>query len=238
MNPFEHTESVAFELSNWCSHAWLHEKCPLHLEATPGMIRAPVTLPSGIVLGVLEELGTADYAGEIGFHQYNEPLQDPRLFWLLDRLCLICPLAQPYIVTNGANLTMDLCLELRDLNVSRVVVSAYGDVMHKRMALLEGTFGDWITWSGAPMDDRLLVYDVPQEPPLEPCYAPLRQVVITRDGKVGLCCYDWQRQHTFGDLRDRTLGEILLSPQVRRLYDQLSTGRREENLCKQCGRSR
>lgn len=239
MNAFEHTKSVAFELSNWCSHAPLHEKCPLHLESIPGTMRAPVTLPVGIILDVLEELGAADYSGEVAFHQYSEPMQDPRLFWLLDRVQLICPLAQPYVVTNGANLTLDLCLELQELNVSRLVVSAHGDVMCKRMQLLEGTLGGWITWSkDLELDDRLLLYDIPQEPPPEPCCAPLRHVVINRDGAVGLCCYDWQRRHTFGDLRDHNLAEILLSKPVRRLYEELSTGRRELNPCKQCGRSR
>lgn len=243
MNPFEHTRTVVFELSNWCGHAWLHDKCPLHIEAIgPGMIQAPVTLPSSIVLDVLEELG--DWEGELAFHQYNEPLQDPRLFWLLERAQMICPKTKPYICTIGANLTADLCMELQEVGVAKLIVSIYGDdktveVMRKRMVLLQTMFGDWLeAQEERNLDDRLLVYDVPKEDPLEPCYAPLRNVVITRDGLVGLCCFDWQRQHTFGDLRDKGLGEILASKEARRLYDELSTGRRELNLCRQCGRSR
>lgn len=246
MNPLEHTESVAFELSNSCSHAWLHKECPLSLEmAEAGLNKEPRTLPIAIVRSALETMGEYGYHRQVAFHQYNEPLQDPRLFFLLMLTKKLCPEAEPYIVTNGYNLTPILTQELLDLGVWKIVVSPTGseyaqEVLLKRVSVLQQAFGDdrIISSQDHQLDDRLLVYDIPRPHPHQPCYAPLRQVVINRDGQVGLCCYDWKRQYTFGDLYEQKLDDILLSDKVLAIYEQLSRGRREYKLCGQCGRSR
>lgn len=242
MEPFDHTHSVSLELSNSCSHAWLHEKCPLHSEMLgPGVNKEPKTLPIAIVRKVLETLGEYEYNGTLAFHQYNEPLQDPRLFLFLAMAKEMCQYAGPYIVTNGYNLTPTLAEELLDYGVRKIIVSALDDrVVERRVEVLR----EWVdserieVYHPRTLDDRLLVYDVPKPWPDEPCHAPLSQIIITRDAKVGLCCFDWKRLYTFGDLREEKLDAILRSDEVQQTYEDLSHNKRTRFLCRQCGRSR
>lgn len=246
MNPFEYTDSIALELSNVCSHAWLHERCPLHEGmAEPGVIRDPQTLPASIVESVLTTLGENRYAAALAFHQYNEPLQDPRLFLFLARAKKLCPEAQIYVVTNGYNLTPTLAQELIDYGVQKILISLVGTetaqvTMRKRAEVLTQQLGvERIAYNPDHiMDDRLLIYDVPKPNQEQPCRAPLGQVIIRHDGKVGLCCYDWRGRYSFGDLREQPLDEILCSEEIRAADEELLKGYRTRALCRQCGRSR
>ena len=242
MEPFEYTNAIALELSNSCSHAWLHKKCPLNLEmAQPGVNKDPRTLPLSIVQKVMGTLGEYEYSGALAFHQYNEPLQDPRLFLFLAMAQELCPSAQPYIVTNGYNLTPTLAEELITYGVRKIIVSTMNDkIMLRRVVALQELVGKERieAHNSAMLDDRMLAYDVPKPIPKGHCHAPLRQVIITRDAKVGLCCHDWQRIYTFGDLREEKLDDILCSDEVRQVYEGLRKNKRGYFLCRQCGRSR
>lgn len=244
MNPFEYTESITIGLSNACNQAWLHEKCPLNLGMLePGVIREPQTLPIAIVQSVMNVLGKYKYGGILAFHLYNEPLQDPRLFLLLWLALDTCPKAEIQIVTNGYNLTPTLARELIAYGVKKIVVSLTGSenaraVMRKRAEVLQQDVGNVDYNPDHMMDDRLLIYDVPKADPREPCHAPLSQVVIRHDGMVGLCCFDWKGEHSFGDLRKQSLEAILRSKGIRQAHEELLKGYRERQLCRQCGRSR
>ena len=65
---------VSFQLSNLCNYTDIHKACPLSL------CRGKEILPSTVVHKTIDELAEFDYSGLIGFHIYNEPMIDPRLF--------------------------------------------------------------------------------------------------------------------------------------------------------------
>lgn len=93
-------ESVRIELSNVCN---------LKCKGCPStVVEKKHHLPFKIVEKVLKELLDMKFTGMIGFHRYNEPLIDPRLFKILD----ITPF--PVVIwTNGTVLTSELKDELK-----------------------------------------------------------------------------------------------------------------------------
>lgn len=230
MNPFEHTTSVAIELSNLCQYSWLHTKCPLHLEMeSPFVVKEPKILPAHIVYSVLDELGQHDYSKQISFHQYNEPLIDPRLFEFVRYARGKCPDSKIVILTNGHYLTPVLAEELTEAGVTEILVTPYG-----------GTLGikDYCYLKRLDLDDRLTMYDRPPINSKKPCFAPLTQVCVTKDAEISLCCMDWKRQYIFGDLNRCSLEQILCSEIVQNAYRRLSQGDRFLALCQRCNTAR
>lgn len=239
MNPFEFTNSICIELSNLCQYSWLHKKCPLHLQmVSPWRVKEPKILDAGVVYGVLWTLGKFRYDKTIYFHQHNEPLIDPRLFMFIARARAECPEAQIIIETNGHYLTPSLAQELVEQGVTRIVVTLYGsrkDIDAKNeyyLAEYQSLLVDCVSRGG--LDSRLEAYTRPYADLEIACPAPLDQVVITRNATVGLCCMDWEYRYTFGNLKDQTLDEILLSLEIRGAYERLSSGDRFFDICRRC----
>lgn len=224
---FRHTKAIAIELSNVCSLAGAHKKCPLHLE------KEIKVLSAAVVRQVLEVAGRHEYSGQLSFSQYNEPLEDPRLFTFLNYVGEVCPGVEVYVITNGRFLSQVMVEELSGAGVEHIIVSLYGSQAEqeaKRRQAEELCVG---IWAGGH-DDRLSIYDRQEVNWDRPCSSPLGQVVVTRDADVGLCCMDWRRQYTFGSLYERSLEEILVSEEVLETHRRLSLGDRFLDICKRC----
>jgi hypothetical protein len=238
LNPFSQTQGVAIELSNLCDWASIHKYCPLSVQ------REVRILPTVLILDILFELRHWDYRGYVAFHRYNEPLTDPRLYYLLLLRQLIVPHAWSYLCTNARYLTRKRLYELAAFGVTRLHASVY-ESREAAPQILE--------WAeGLPMDitlaglkgmphqkDLLTIYDAPKDERFDkPCGAPLWEVVVTSGGQVGLCCKDWRNHHTSGSLEENSLAEILLSHDVQEAYRRLSAGDRFLDLCSRCKSAR
>lgn len=242
-NPLEHTLGVLFELSNLCQYAWLHKKCPLHLEMeSPFVVKKPEILPASIVYRVLDTLARHNYGGEISFHQYGEPLLDPRLFEFIRYARRTCTGSKITILTNGHYLTKVLANELLEAGVSQLLITPYGtqsEQERKRRWVAQELPGATCRCTQhSKLDDRLALYDLEPVDSNLPCGAPLGDVGITRRAEVSLCCYDWRREHNFGSLHDQALEDILSSKRAQETYERLSRGDRFLNLCRRCIHSR
>jgi len=245
MTLFAHTHCVAFELSNTCPYAWLHKKCPLHLElASAFRLKETKHLPGSVVRAVLDTLGKHGYKSTISFHQYNEPLVDPRLFEFIRYARKQCPEARIIILTNGVFLSRQLALELEEAGLTGLWVTLYGGQED------EGATWEWMkreiipifsesnvqTWAmNDGLDDRLCIYDREYQTDRRNCYAPFSAVIITRDAEWGLCCMDWKRTVSLGSLREHTLEELMQSGEPERIYAALQGGDRTVlDLCRRC----
>ncbi len=242
MSLFAHTHFVQIELSNICQYAWLHKKCPVHLEmASPFRVKRPRHLSGDLVRHVLDTLGAYNYRSGITFQHYNEPLIDPRLFEFIRYAKKQCPKAKITAVSNGGYLSRQLAEELKEAGLDRIHVTLYGsqkdrDVMHKRVR--EEIMPLWpqesnvLTWE---LDDRLSIYDRAYQTGRGNCYAPLSTIVITRDAEWALCCRDWKRTVTFGSLKENTFEELLRLEEPRRVYEALRVGDRTVlDVCRRC----
>ncbi len=220
------TSRVSIELSNLCNYASWHKKCPLH------NIRDPVILPARIVRSVLSTLGEYNFQGVIAFHTYNEPLIDPRLFQFIDTARRECPRSSVHICSNGFYLTQTLAEELVAVGTASIRVSAYTRDEEERLSKIRVRIPYVVAFT--KLDDRLALYDRPEKQSCKPCGAPLNEIIVGCDGRISLCCLDWRRDHSFGDLHVQAFEDILRSGELQRVYERLSKGDRFLPLCKRC----
>jgi len=85
-------------------------------------------------------------------------------------------------------------------------------------------------WLGVPEINSQILED-PQ-----PAFHQMRcsrlwaSAAIQQDGRVAMCCYDFDAKHTFGDLRSMTIKEIWNSPKIRAFRKNY----RGSNPCRTC----
>ena len=139
---------------------------------------------------IIAELKALDFGGEIGFHRYNEPLIDPRLFAIL----AINPFPVT-IFTNGTQITPELKEELAEFNCNVI----------------------WTDHTKDKLDPRLNIY---KWEPVEPVRCGREhQLTIACTGDVVICCYDWRNTITFGNVADEAISTIIEKIPYERTYD-------------------
>lgn len=223
---------VTFELSNRCNYSNSHGNCPLFDAGEPRH------LPMMDVVYAIVELGKHDFAGRIAFHNYCEPLLDPRLFFLIYEVEENCPDAEVFIMTNGWNLSQQLLTELYSFGcVREVEVSAYTEDEYKRLtALRPAPMEKYRVVRHTGLDDRRLWYD--RNPidlgPASKCDAPFGEVVVRCTGEIALCCFDWAASVTFGNL-EHGLSAFVESARAQKVHRDLMAGSRDIPICKRCG---
>lgn len=221
---------ILLELSNLCHYSTEHKKCPLHLAGNP------VILPKNIIYHVIDTVSEWNYAGVISFHAYNEPGIDPRLFQFISYAKMKCPDSYVSIMTNGYYLDENLLSEYRDAGLDEMFISAYSEKEYQRFLSYRSPLK--VTIQRPKLDERMNIYDRPVMDLHKHCLAPYNELMISREGYVGLCCLDWKRSEVFGSLHERTLEEILRSSKMQEVYEKLSQGRRENDICRRCDWSR
>lgn len=111
---------VEVETSRYCNRQC--EWCPNH---PLGDRKVQEFLNWADLERVLYSLARVDYEGWFAFHNYNEPLANPRL---LDELALVralVPAAKPTVFTNGDRLTGKLYSDLVSAGLSQMRVTVY-----------------------------------------------------------------------------------------------------------------
>lgn len=220
-------KSICFELSNICNYSIAHRKCPLH------NVKGKNTLPTQIITKTIEELGEINYSGSIAFHNYNEPLIDPRLFYLSRYAKNICKNSIVRLTTNGYYLTQNLADELKSHGIDDVTISLYSESEAERLKNIR--FSDIVpSFYAHGLDDRENIYTGPQIPCCLPCYSLSTEVIVRHTADVALCCLDWDSRYTFGNLGTSSLQDILTSSTVREVQNDLQQGQRTLEICKRC----
>jgi 2-deoxy-scyllo-inosamine dehydrogenase (SAM-dependent) len=193
-------------------------------------VEEPVILPTRTAKGIIETLGLFGYAGRLAFHQYNEPLEDPRLYYLVQYVREKCLDAQMYIVTNGEKLTRDILDDLRGWGV-KVIVTPYKPKVKERIAPWEEA--GRLTTVKPSLDSRLEIYSTPYRDMRLPCYAPYGHMVFTCTGEVGLCCMDYRYENTFGPAE--RFVSVMCGDKMNGVYQALRKGDRGVlDICRRC----
>ncbi len=230
------TNRVMFEINNQCVYSPQHRKCPVHLNKGKG----PQTLPEKIIYNVFDFMAEEGFEGRVSFHNYNDPMTDPRLFMFIDRLKKTCPKCYVFIMTNAWNLDQEMLNELQDHGVMYIEASAYNERestrTRERVIRPEGM--TYRVMTKKALDDRMDIYANKESECKESCYAPLAEIIIRSNGDVGLCCFEWAGKVTFGNLHEQSLKEILQAGKMLSVYEKLKKGQREFPVCRRCNRRR
>jgi hypothetical protein len=148
------------------------------------------------------QLNKADWTGTLSFTGFGEPLMNPKLFSIIDRMPDKC---QIRITTNGDILyknpkMLDNILS-RDIDI--VYVSIYDG--QEQYDMFEKAWGQYSNFKLRPLEDREPNFtnrggavDVGKDARDGNCYIPFHKMFIDIDGTVRLCCNDWQRKKEYG----------------------------------------
>jgi MoaA/NifB/PqqE/SkfB family radical SAM enzyme len=226
---FSHTKRITFWLSNFCNLAGQHKPCPL------SRVKNISVLPERVILDVLRVAAKYDYKGMVSFHLYNEPTLDPRLVWFMEKTKEFLPQCKIMFISNGTALTRDLLQELADHGLDELLISVYSKVDRERFVREDITnVSIPVTLVGGGLDKRLTLYARNPTKVKIPCWAPLYEIIVTCDARVGLCCFDWDMQHTFGSLLNESLETIITSEAMQQVYKNLTSCNRVLDLCTKC----
>lgn len=233
-NPLFFTQRVYFELSNCCNLASQHPLCP------SGQMGPPEHLPTSVAAQVLYSLWLFGFGGELRFHMINEPLVDPRLLSVMQLAKGMCPNSPMTIWTNGTMLSSTLADELVQAGMTKLLITAYtGDDYERCTEIAQPLSVTTRVIRSKGFDPTLTTqYDADPVECDAPCGAPLKNLSIAHNGKLVLCCRDWNKRHIFGDLHYDKLEHVLRQPKLWETYQRLQSGDRFLPLCQRCERSR
>ena len=216
----------------------------MHSEmASPYRFKKPRHLPAKVVYHVLDTLARMDYKSAVYFNHYNEATVDPRLMEFVRYARKVLPTNIIEFTSNAVFMSKQLAIELRDAGLTGFHATLYGsqadrNATQKRMQeeiipIFEADTTGILTWG---LDDRLCDYKREYYRENQGnCYAPFSAIVITRDAEWALCCRDWRRTVTFGNLYENTFEALLKEPEPHEAFRQLSTGHREVfDICRRC----
>jgi radical SAM protein with 4Fe4S-binding SPASM domain len=116
----EQPRYVEVETSRYCNRqcGW----CPNHLSLER---RSQELMDWSIFQAVIESLSRHCYDGWLAFHNYNEPLANPRIFREIAFAREQLPQAKTTIFTNGDYLTADLFDELVEAGLAQMRITVY-----------------------------------------------------------------------------------------------------------------
>ena len=150
----------------------------------------------------------------------------------INKTKLILPKSKIILQTNGFYLDQILAKEYEKNGVNIIRISAYSQKEYIRLSKIKLKIPIIVTMQ--ILDDRLNIRSHLEIDNKKPCYAPLNEIIVTNEGKISLCCLDWERKYIFGDLYKQTLKEILQNKKIFEVYKKLSTGNRFLDICKKC----
>jgi len=237
---FDQIKHVAIETMNRCNYGHIHKKCPA------SKVKTTVTLPQRCVFDVIDTLGARKYAKAVSFYHYSESLIEPRLFMFIKYARAHCGDAMLFAGTNGLMLTQELALELYDVGIDCILVSAYTKSEDKRIkAIKQKIKGHPVTKNKSlcirtrgALDDRLAIQGAPCDAHKNrtPCTAPLSEVIVRANGEMPLCCADIDCSFGYGNVTTEKFGSVLEKQygKLKLRKDELSKGKRTLSICKNC----
>lgn len=188
----------------------------------------------------LRRLAEINWAGPVGFHMTNEPLLDKRLPGFIDQTVAALPRCLPTIVTNGDPLDVSGAEKLIQLGVTRIIVSRHPPFSSKWDERIRTIQSRWpqivqLTQVGTTIAVHTNgLFGFEGLPWQGRCIAPTLACVITITGEVTLCCCDYFRHISLGNIREKPIREIWSHPGFARIRHRLRRGEQATEICKGC----
>ena len=187
---------VFIETVSMCTQRCWH--CKHGVAATP-----PVIMPREFVEKIIDELSIINYSRTLLFFHANEPLLDARLEDFIAYASKKIPNAKILIASNGDLATRDVLYRLFNAGLSKLLFSLHDEmkVEVEQLQKLSDEFGarrvilvDQTSGNGGRFNNRagmLSTSGVSQSRHVNKgCILPFREMVITADCSLGLCCCD------------------------------------------------
>ena len=238
-------EIIRLETRTRCNGRCNFCPCAIQYETRPD-----VKMTGECFRKIIDELAYIKYDGHIQMYINNEPLIDKRIVEFLSYIKLknlnlrgIC------IATNGLALTLKLGTELFENGLTWLIVNDYSmdgspsKKLEDVVGMLRKRFPDRRIELAQRSVREVLSNRAGGHSPNNPtkvslnsaCTYPLRQMNITANGNVGLCCQDIYVNTPLGNVMQNSLTEIWNGNNYANFRKNLSRGDRQQyELCKYC----
>jgi GTP 3',8-cyclase len=225
--------SVAIEISTDCNRTCNY--CPNVLEGTPTEF-----MSEDIFNKVIKDLQSIKYSGVINYHFYNEPLLDKRLPEFIRYVRKHLPHCVNRVFSNGDFLTLDLADELIDAGVSDLNITIHdynGEKLLKKLSPVIGKYPGYVSITSLhskPLLNRGGAIEVDLLDEKDTCVDPLGVLQVDYKGNVLLCCNDYYRKHSFGNITNKKIMQIWQGDEFSRLRQELRRGIAKLEICRVC----
>jgi len=235
--------TMRLEISAHCNRRCSY--CPNSFSANPVQFISDEVLDA-----FLKRINEIGYPGAVDFIFFNEPLLHPGIVEIVKKVKLAAPMCRPVVSTNGDMLTLRLVDDLVDYGVEKVFA------MHHRPHK-----PDWTANVLSLQKIWPKVIEVSDITRLE-CeyglydYGGRVEVARVREknrirGRVAcdmhescgqidingdwlLCCVDYSRSKSFGNIKERGLLEIWDNPEFKNIRRNLRDGKPLLEICSTC----
>lgn len=209
--------------------------CPVAYNNNPKKI-----MPDEIFNKLIAELKELNFKDKISFSGYGEPLLDNRLEEMVK---IIKNKLSSFVevVTNGDFLTYERFKRLIFAGVDVFRLSQHDKEPSRQIRLL---------FSNIKKDElKYIIYQtanegsvtftnrggsVPGLKTLHPFYCSPMHIIIRADGKVPLCCNDYYKEVTFGNVNKERLIDIWNRPFYGKIRNEIKRGIFNLEICKRC----
>ena len=222
--------AVSLEISTACNRRCSY--CPQSVSPMP-----KAHMREDVFRRCVEHLEAMQFKGELNLSSYSEPLLDERLVRFVGTLAERVPGAWIRIYTNGDFLTHDIAKQLQDAGAWDILVTLHEPNPSLHCQSLAEEFNGFIHISRIGthyMMDRAKAVSVPGAMPQVNCSYMLKHIVVGYDGTVLLCCNDYHREHTWGNVMNETLQQIWDRPSFREFRKNIWRGEYNLAMCRRC----
>jgi radical SAM protein with 4Fe4S-binding SPASM domain len=235
-------EVIALETTTYCN---LRCKfCP-NSKYERGLKKNEKLMDLNLFKKIINELAEIRYRGRIALYSYGEPFNDERLAYLIKYCKRKIPNATVEINSNGFLMTIEKYREVVDAGIDKICVTQYGSIMPPNTKKVfeylrtRPKSENKITYrklKDTELSNRggeiELETSVNYELPI--CMYPNSAFTIDYKGDVILCCNDYHGLVTFGNLKDKTLLEIISKSSFYKIMKEIRNKKYRLEICKKC----
>jgi cyclic pyranopterin phosphate synthase len=230
-------QQVAVELSSQCNRKCWY--CPNKLGTYP----KGQDMSDEIFTKILADLRAINWRGGFCFHYMNEPLMREDIVERVAQVRKDLPKAMPLVISNGDYLTEDLMERLIKAGMFRATVTRHPPFSPNwdvRMAKIEARWPNYIRLHSLyeVYNSGGLITELDQLEPVKivkpSCISTLCSLPIRYDGNVTVCCCDYYREVSMGNVLDYSVWEIWSNPQFVEVRRRLRGGDRMFKMCRGC----
>jgi len=205
-------------------------------------------MPIQLIDKLFEDLKKINFEGAFCLSGYGEPTLHNDLHPIIYKLSI---LGAVELITNGDTLSPKKIKDFYDSNLSKLIVSMY-DGEHqiekfKKMEEESGVPKSFLvlrnTWYkdednfGLLLTNRAGTNNAGKQPKInlnKKCFYPAYTSVIEWNGDIFLCCHDWQRRVSMGNVMQASFFDIWNGATYRKYRKDLLSSQRKNKPCSDC----
>jgi len=188
----------------------------------------------------IQQLKNLKFRGFIGYNHYNEPLLDARIYSFIRHAVSELPSAYHILFTNGDYLTEEKAEELFAAGIYRLIITNHNKnpaPLREKLQPILDKYGDDIVYYENLSESSSLNNrggEIEHITPQHQTCPEGTQFVLTYTGEVILCCEDYHRKYSIGNLNHQSILEIWNSKKNKKIRKNLRKNIFTLPICKKC----